>query len=242
MRKIGMTGGVGSGKSEVLRFLKEEYGAVILMADEISHEQMLPGSEGWQRIREEFGDEILADEDGSAFPAGADAEGSAFPAEADAEGSSFPAEADAEGKKSRKEKENRPVDRKKLGAVVFGDPEKLAVLNGILHPAVKRAIERRFREEEEKGTELLVLEAALLLQDGYPEMLDEIWYVYVDPETRIKRLSEGRGYSREKSLSIMENQLPEEAYRKAADFILDNSGDWEETVHAIRQHCQRQQR
>ena len=192
MRKIGMTGGVGSGKSEVLRFLREEYGAVVLMADEISHEQMLPGSEGFRRICEEFGEEILEE-------TGAHA-----------------------------------IDRAKLAAIVFTDPEKLEKLNGILHPAVKRAIRKRFQEEEQKGTELLILEAALLLQDGYPDMLDEIWFVYVDPETRISRLMGSRGYTREKCLDIMKNQLPEEAYRAAADVVIDNSGSWEETACAIR--------
>ena len=211
MRKIGMTGGVGSGKSEVLRFLREEYGAVVLMADEISHEQMLPGSEGFRRIIEEFGEEIL-------------------------EGTGSSARVEEEEKPADGSRTNPApvIDRTKLAAIVFSDPEKLEKLNGILHPAVKRAINKRFQEEEEKGTELLILEAALLLQDGYPDMLDEIWCVYVDPETRISRLMGSRGYTREKCLDIMKNQLPEEAYRAAADVVIDNSGSWEETVRAIR--------
>ena len=59
MRVIGVTGGVGSGKSEVLRLLKEEFGARLFMADDIAHEVMEPGGEACRRIEEAFGAEYL---------------------------------------------------------------------------------------------------------------------------------------------------------------------------------------
>lgn len=59
MRVIGITGGVGSGKSEVLRLLKEEFGARLLMADDIAHEVMAPGGEASRKIEEAFGTEYL---------------------------------------------------------------------------------------------------------------------------------------------------------------------------------------
>ena len=198
MRKIGITGGVGSGKSEVLRFLEETYGAVILMADSIGHEQMEPGTCGYEEIKKAFGPGILA----------------------------------ADG----------TIDRKALGAVVFPDSEKLARLNGIIHPNVARVIEERLREAEKEGRELAVVEAAILLETGLDRLVDELWYIYADREVRIRRLMAGRGYTREKCLDIMGNQMDEASYRNACDVIIDNSNDWEETVHAIREHCQRQQR
>jgi dephospho-CoA kinase len=64
-------------------------------------------------------------------------------------------------------------------------------------------------------------------------MCDEIWFVYADPEIRISRLSASRGYSREKSISIIENQLSDEAFTAYADYIVDNSGSKEETAERI---------
>lgn len=198
MRKIGITGGVGSGKSEVLRFLREEYNAEILIADEIGHEQMEPGTFGYEKIRAEFGEGIL----------------------------------DAGGR----------IDRKKLGAIVFTDPDKLARLNGIIHPAVGRVIEERLREAEAEGKPFAVVEAAILLESGMDEGLDEIWYIYAERETRIRRLMASRGYDREKCLAIMGNQMEEADFRRACGVVIDNSNTWEETAHAIREHCERKQR
>ncbi|MCI8514912.1 MAG: dephospho-CoA kinase [Lachnospiraceae bacterium] len=198
MRKIGITGGVGSGKSEILRFLRKEYGAEILIADEIGHEQMEPGTPGYAKIRAAFGDGIL----------------------------------NAGGE----------IDRKKLGAVVFADPDKLAVLNGIIHPEVFRVIGERLERAEAKGSPFAVVEAALLLEAGLETGLDEVWYIYVEEETRIRRLMEGRGYSRETCLAIMKNQMGEKAFREACGVTIDNSHTWEETVDAIRKHCEREQR
>jgi dephospho-CoA kinase len=198
MKKIGITGGVGSGKSEVLRFLREAYGAEILIADEIGHEQMEPGTKGYEEIRERFGDDFLD--------------------------------------------ENGKIDRRKLGTVVFADREKLAQLNRIIHPQVARVIRERMEQAEKEGRKMIVLEAAILLEAGLGDCLDEIWYIYADRETRIRRLAESRGYSRQKCLDIMGNQREEEEFRKACDVVIDNSNTWEETIHAIREHCERQQR
>ncbi|MBR4209501.1 MAG: dephospho-CoA kinase [Lachnospiraceae bacterium] len=197
MIKIGITGGVGSGKSDVLAFLRQEYKAVVLQADKVSHELMEPGKPAYEKIKEIFGEAYL-------LPDG-------------------------------------QIDREKLGNVVFLDKEKLAILNAILHPAVKEEIARRMREEEEKGTKVFVLESALLSIDGYPEMLDEIWYIYTKTETRIVRLMLSRRYSVEKCMEIMSRQPSEEEFRALADVVIDNSGNWRDTMHAIREHCQRQQ-
>lgn len=198
MRRIGITGGVGSGKSEVLKFLREEFGAVILEADAIGHEQMEPQTPGFAEIIEVFGPGVLA----------------------------------ADG----------TIDRRTLGAIVFADPALLLRLNGIIHPNVSRVIEERLAAAEAEGRELAVVEAAILIESGLDRLVDELWYIYVEPEVRIARLMASRGYSRQKCLDIMGNQMGEEEYRRACHVVIDNSNDWEETAHAIREHCQRQQR
>lgn len=71
---------------------------------------------------------------------------------------------------------------------MFKDDEELHVLNAIVHPAVKENIRRKIRQEIKQGTELFVLEAALLLEEHYDEICDEVWYIYANEEVRKKRL------------------------------------------------------
>ena len=185
MKKIGITGGVGAGKSAVMAYLQEEYGAVIILADDVARRLTEPRGECFEAVCGLFGDSVLS-------PSG-------------------------------------EPDRKKIAAAVFGDPELLRKLNDIVHPAVKRKIISLFAEEEARGTEWVFLEAALLIEEKYDEICDELWYVYADEEVRIARLSASRGYSKKKSRSIMKNQLSDEAFRTGCAFTIDNSGDFEET-------------
>ena len=82
---------------------------------------------------------------------------------------------------------------------------------------------------------MIVLEAALLIESGYEDIYDELWYIYVNRETRYERLKEGRGYTREKTDSIMNNQLSEEEFRAHAQVIIDNSYDIEQTKKQIHE-------
>ena len=75
---------------------------------------------------------------------------------------------------------------------MFKDDEELHVLNAIVHPAVKENIRRKIRQEIKQGTELFVLEAALLLEEHYDEICDEVWYIYANEEVRKKRLKLSR--------------------------------------------------
>ena len=92
---------------------------------------------------------------------------------------------------------------------------------------------------KESPDKLIVLEAALLIEDGYKELLDELWAVITDKEIRIKRLMDSRGYSREKSESIIASQLSDDEFRNACDFIIDNSGTIEETQKQIEAYFER---
>ena len=173
---IGITGGVGAGKSSVLSILKEDYGAQVLEADKIGHQVMEPGMVCYSQVLNLFGKEILK-RDGS-------------------------------------------IDRGLLGGIVFSDEDALASLNAIIHPAVKQEIKRRIAESKSK---LIAVEAALLLEDHYDEFCDQVWYIFVPQKERIRRLMESRGYSREKCLSVMDNQLPEEEFFKRCKTVIDNS-------------------
>jgi thymidylate synthase len=98
------------------------------------------------------------------------------------------------------------IDRAKFAQIVFADKEKLAQLNALTHPAVKAWIRKDIEEKRKQDVKIYVIEAALLIQDGYKEICDEIWYIYVNEETRIKRLMKQRGYTEERCRAMFHSQ------------------------------------
>ena len=119
--------------------------------------------------------------------------------------------------------ETGELDRKRIAEIVFQDEEKLKALNAIVHPAVKRYIKKAIAAAEKAGTEYVFVEAALLIEEKYDEICDELWYIYTTEDNRRARLKASRGYSDEKIQNIFESQLPEAAYRKACRVVIDNN-------------------
>lgn len=193
MKILGITGGVGSGKSRVLWELKENYGAYVVEADKVAHELMEPGHVIYNEIIDCFGKEIQSKE------------------------------------------EPYPIDRAALGAIVFMDKEKLELLNSITHPAVKNRIKELIDvRSRANDTSLFVIEAALLIETGYKEICDQIWYIWVDKEERINRLMESRGYTKEKCLSIFSNQQSDEYYKKYANYTINNQNSFKNTTIQLK--------
>ena len=196
MKFIGITGGVGAGKSAILSYLAQKPNTKVLLADEIAHKLMEPGTDCYNRIVEAFAGEDIFD-----IPISL---------------------------------ERIPFDRKKLAQVIFSDDEKRATLNAIVHPAVKAYVHDVYAQELAKGqTELLVLEAALLIEEKYDEICDELWYIYTSEDNRRARLKASRGYSDEKIDDILASQLSEQAFRTATSVTIDNNGDLDETFRQI---------
>ena len=102
-------------------------------------------------------------------------------------------------------------------------------LDAIIHPAVRQYILNQIEQQREAGCSLVVVEAALLLEEHYEKFCDKVWYVHTDREIRISRLMKNRGYSREKSESIISSQAPDEYFAKHADYIIRNNGDIKDT-------------
>ena len=189
MKIIGITGGVGAGKTQILEYLNNKYGATICMADEVGKKLQKKGTECFDEIVAHFGNEIL-DEKGE-------------------------------------------LDRAKLSDIVFADRVELSVLNGIVHPRVKEEIQKKITREERKNTNLMLIEGALLIEDHYEEICDELWYIYTREEIREARLMESRGYSREKVQQIFSSQLKEAEYRKHCSVVIDNNEGLEEMQRQI---------
>ena len=194
MKVIGVTGGVGAGKSEILNYIADNWNATVVAAGEVGYLVMKPGKSCFAPIVELFGPGILQ-EDGT-------------------------------------------LDRTRIAQMVFEDKKLLEKLNAIVHPAVKKYIRKAIQREEENETDFFIVEAALLIEDKYDEICDELWYIYADEETRTERLKKNRGYSEEKIKSIFANQLSEDEFSEHCDFEIDNSGDFEDTKEQIMQRMQ----
>lgn len=191
MKFIGITGGVGAGKSAVLDYLATKPGVRVMLADEIAHELMEPGTDCYEQIRKTFPNEDIYREDGH-------------------------------------------FDRMKLAKVIFSDEKKRVQMNEIVHPAVKRyVIAEADRGRQEGKLALLVLEAALLIEEHYDEICDELWYIYTREDVREARLMESRGYSREKVQQIFASQLKEAEYRRHCSIVIDNNAGLAEMQHQI---------
>jgi len=176
---IGLTGGIGSGKSTVSALLAAK-GAVVVDADAITRELQEPGTPTFAAMVERFGEGIVAP-DGT-------------------------------------------LDRAAVADLVFTDPDALADLNHIVHPAVGAEIAGRMRALAE-GDDVVVLDVPLLVESarGYP--VAGLIVVDVDPEVAVGRLVGQRGMREDDVRARMARQASREQRLARADRVIDNSGD-----------------
>jgi dephospho-CoA kinase len=184
--RVGLTGGLASGKSFVGRTL-EQLGAHLIRADELGHRALAPDGEAYEQVIREFGPEIL-ESDGH-------------------------------------------IDRRRLAALVFGNPEQLARLNAIVHPAVHR-LQQALEHQVHGG--IIVYEAAILIETGAYKDYDRIILVTCSERQQIERAMSRDGLTREEVQARLDRQLPLEAKRKLADYVIDTSGTKEDTVRQTR--------
>ena len=183
MKVIGLTGGIGSGKSTVSQMLAE-LGAVVLDADKVGHEAYQPGTKVWKEVVAAFGQEVVAT-DGS-------------------------------------------IDRKKLGAIVFGDSAALERLNGIMHPRMHEMMADKIEEYRRQGVKVVVLEAAILLEAGWTPLVDEVWLTVASESAVVRRAKERTGLPEEQIRSRIRSQLSNEERKKQASVVISNDGSLEE--------------
>ncbi|MET7293939.1 dephospho-CoA kinase [Streptomyces griseoloalbus] len=188
MLTVGLTGGIGAGKSEVSRLLVE-CGAVLIDADRIAREVVAPGTPGLAAVVDAFGEEVLTADGG--------------------------------------------LDRPRLGSVVFADPEKLAVLNSIVHPLVGA----RSRELEKAAAEdaVVIHDVPLLTENGLAPLYDLVIVVDARPETQLDRLVGRRGMSEEDARARMAAQATREQRREIADIVIDNDVPLDELEQRVKE-------
>ncbi len=120
------------------------------------------------------------------------------------------------------------IDRKRLGAKVFGDPSARKRLEAIVWPAIREMARERIEAERRRGSPVVVLEAAVLLEAGWQDLVDEVWVAEAAPETAIERLASRNGLSREQAEARLRAQLSNDERRRHADVVIENNGTLED--------------
>lgn len=190
MYKIGITGGIGTGKSTVSEYLKS-MGHAVIEADLVAREAVAPGMPAYTKIVECFGKAILL--------------------------------------------ENGELNRKELARIVFSDPVQLKKLNEITHPEIIRMIQEKVKEIEQSGLERVFIDAALMLETGLDQIIDEIWVVEVPVQIRTERVAKRDSLEKEEVHARIKSQMPSDILREMATVVIDNSKGVEELKKTLNQ-------
>jgi dephospho-CoA kinase len=174
--RIGLTGGIGSGKSTVAARLAD-LGATVIDADALAREVLEPGTSGLARVVERFGDGVLSPEG--------------------------------------------TLDRPRLGAIVFNDPDALADLNAIVHPLVRQRTAELLAQAGED--DVVVNDVPLLVETGLQDGFDAVIVVEAPIAVRLSRLVD-RGLTEHDARSRIAAQASDEQRRAVATVVIDNSG------------------
>lgn len=177
---VGLTGGIGTGKSTVsARF--SSLGACVIDADVVAREVVLPGSLGLKKILDEFGSSVLS--------------------------------------------ENGLLDRKKLADLVFGDNDKLAVLNEILHPLIEIQIKYKISQCFESSYLPVIVVIPLLVETDARSRygLDKVIVVDAPIEVVANRVLMSRSMTKDELDSRISAQASREQRLEIADYVIDNS-------------------
>lgn len=192
MRVVGLTGGIGTGKSTVSRMLRE-LGVTVIDADAAARAVVEPGTEGFRQVVEAFGRDVV-------------------------------------GPDGR-------LDRPRLAAVVFGDATARDRLNQIVHPLVRERMLSETAAAGERGEAYVVHDIPLLYEGRDPSGFWKVVVVYVPPALQLERLlareQDGRHLTEAEARARIAAQMPIEAKRKLADYVIDNSGSIEATRAAV---------
>ncbi|MDD5190839.1 MAG: dephospho-CoA kinase [Dehalococcoidales bacterium] len=178
-RVIGLTGGMGSGKSTVSQTLAQ-LGAVVIDADKVGHEAYQPNTETWQTLVKVFGKEIIA--------------------------------------------VDNTIDRKKLGVLVFNNPDNLKMLNAIVHPRMYEMMKARIADLKKQNTKVIVVDAAILFEANWTPLVDEVWVVAADEDKVITRAVTRTNLPEEQIRQRLATQMTNQERRKRANQVIENNG------------------
>lgn len=178
---IGMTGGIGSGKSRICKRF-EVMGAYVIDCDKVAHDIYEPGQVCYQKVVDAFGQDIV-------------------------------------------DPETSKIDRRKLGPLVFTNPEKLELLNSIVWPELLIEAKARIAKVyEETNQKVFILEAAILLKSGWDFEVHEVWSTFVSPQEATRRIMERNGLSKEEAEKRIQSQLDNKTMIERSNIVF--STEW----------------
>ncbi|MDD5556934.1 MAG: dephospho-CoA kinase [bacterium] len=186
MIRVGITGGIGTGKATVAAMFGRR-GAIVIDADELARAAVRPGTAARRRVVDAFGDGVVG-------PDGA-------------------------------------LRRRRIARIVFRRPDRLAVLNAIVHPPVVREMRRRLRAA--RGAPAAVVNVPLLFEAGLGGEFDAVVVVTCPREEQIRRARARDGLSRRAVEARIRAQMPLEEKAARADYVIDNGGPLRETERQV---------
>ena len=98
------------------------------------------------------------------------------------------------------------IDRKKLGSIVFSDPSEMEKLNKLMHPIIHNLVEEKINNLADQGINVVVLEAAILIEANWQDLTDEIWLAKANREVVIERVQLRNNFSREEIIKRIESR------------------------------------
>ena len=194
MKVIGLTGGIASGKSTAASYAGER-GAYVIDADRLGHKVYEPGTPGFEKVVETFGDDVV----------------------------------DANGN----------IDRRQLGSKVFADPAELKKLTDISWPQIKRYAKDEIEAVPQVSNSIIVLEAAVLLEADWQDIVDEVWTITVPPETAVERATARDDVDVEAVQRRIDAQISNEERMSRSDVCIENTGTLDDLKAAIETEVKR---
>lgn len=125
------------------------------------------------------------------------------------------------------------IDRSKLSEIVFNDPDKLQLLNDLLHPLISEEVNRQVQECFHLGEDIVFLDAPLLIESGLYKDVDKVILIKADRVRLLDRIQKRDKISRVKAQSIIEAQMPESKKEEFSDFIIENNGETKELFRQV---------
>jgi len=187
MRVLGLTGGIGSGKSMVAQMFAR-LGAVVIDADQLAREVVEPGQPALQEIAATFGSDVL-------LPDGR-------------------------------------LDRPKLAGIIFADAAERAKLDAITHPRIRARMDEEIKVRR-SGPGVLIADIPLLYENDRTQTVEKVIVVWVDPKTQLLRIRQRDGLSADAARQRIDAQMPLDAKRDRADYVIDNSGSRDDTRRQV---------
>ena len=124
--------------------------------------------------------------------------------------------------------EDGSLNRKALGNIVFNDDEKLIELNNLTHPQIKQNILSQVLKYKEQGKKIVVIDAALLIEDDYLPYIDKLVLVTCREDIQIERIKNRDNCTEEEAIRRINSQMSQSEKSKFADYIIDNSNSFEQ--------------